>query len=246
MCVWKKGGGERMVSLRFALSVRNCTDVESPFHLKLPFRIHTREAARYRRTPLGIVRRTCADVFRIALHIGLSPLFSFVSLVLDVFLDVLNLRKSVLVPVQEIEFLGFRLDSKSMLVRPTHKKCTKIKALCTGILSRSFITIRELSQIIGTLVAVSSGVEFGVTFYTRLEILRSKALKASKGQWDSCIPVCATMREDLTWWLMNIDSAYKAAEPRPFTITIYTDACSDKGWGGVCDERGMQMKCLCT
>ena len=149
----------------------------------------------------------------------------------------LNLRKSVLVPVQEIEFLGFLLDSKSMLVRPTHKKCTKIKAMCTGILSRSFITIRELSQIIGTFVAVSSGVEFGVTFYTRLEILRNKALKASKGQWDSCIPVCATMREDLTWWLMNIDSAYKAAEPRPFTITIYTDACSDKGWGGVCDER---------
>ena len=50
------------------------------FHLKLPFRIHTREAARYRRTPLGVVRRTCAYVFGIALHIGLSPLFSVVSL----------------------------------------------------------------------------------------------------------------------------------------------------------------------
>ena len=50
------------------------------FHLKLLFRIHTRGAARYRRTPLGVVRRTCADVFGIALHIGLSPLFSVVSL----------------------------------------------------------------------------------------------------------------------------------------------------------------------
>ena len=55
------------------------------FHLKLPFRIHTREAARYRRTPLGVVRRTCADVFGIALHIGLSPLFSVVSLCVGCF-----------------------------------------------------------------------------------------------------------------------------------------------------------------
>ena len=127
----------------------------------------------------------------------------------------------------------------------------KIKALCTGILSRSFITIRELSQIIGTLVAVSSGVEFGVTFYTRLEILRNKALKASKGQWDSCIPVCATMREDLTWWLMNIDSAYKAAESR-LLLSRFTPmpALTKAGEGCVMSvqprERGMQMKCLCT
>ena len=59
--------------------------LELKFHLKLPFRIHTREAARYRRTPLGVVRRTCADVFGIALHIGLSPLFSVVSLCVGCF-----------------------------------------------------------------------------------------------------------------------------------------------------------------
>ncbi|GFR90208.1 reverse transcriptase/ribonuclease h/methyltransferase [Elysia marginata] len=86
-------------------------------------------------------------------------------------------------------------------------------------------------------VAVSPGVEYGVNFYSRLEILRNRALRLSAGQWDSYIPVCSIMREDLSWWIHNVDTVSKAADPHPFTVTIYSGASSEKGWGGECNGR---------
>ena len=36
---------------------------------------------------------------------------------------------------------------------------------------------------------------------------------------------------------------FKSIEPRPFSITIYTDACSEKGWGGTClDQTASESK----
>ena len=69
----------------YSPTVTRCTCISliSP-QTSVPYS-YTREAARYRRTPLGVVRRTCADVFGIALHIGLSPLFSVVSLCVGCF-----------------------------------------------------------------------------------------------------------------------------------------------------------------
>ena len=58
------------------------------------------------------------------------------------------------------------------------------------------MTLRELSQIIGSLVLDSSGVRFSVNYYSRLEILGIKVLKSSKGQWDSFILVCTQIQED--------------------------------------------------
>ena len=143
-----------------------------------------------------------------------------------------HMKKSVLTPVQEIEFLGFRLSSVSMTVRPTTRKCEKIKGLCAMVLTKTHITVRELSQVIGHLVALSQAVEFGPVFYKRLEIIRNKTLRQYKGNWDAPTPICDVITSDLKWWIANIDIVYKNVEPRPYTRSIYTDASSKKGWGG--------------
>ncbi len=64
-----------------------------------------------------------------------------------------HLEKSVLIPCQVIEFLGFIIDSVSMTVRLSDRKCEKIKSACADILQRAKRSIRTLARLIGMFVA---------------------------------------------------------------------------------------------
>ena len=82
---------------------------------------------------------------------------------------------------------------------------------------RSSITIRELSVIIGDLVAISCGVETVVAIFTCVEILKDKILKASLRFLD--ISLCFDVRGS-SWWLLNIDSGFKTVESCDVSITM--------------------------
>ena len=61
--------------------------------------------------------------------------------------------KSVLIPNQEITFVGFILNSVSMTVRLTPEKANDIVAECSRLLNQKFIHIHDLAKIIGKFVA---------------------------------------------------------------------------------------------
>ena len=78
--------------------------------------------------------------------------------------------KSVFVPTQKITFLGFIIDSVKMTITLTEERKERVYENCSSLLqSNKNITVRELSQTIGTLVAAFATVSLGQLFYRHLE-----------------------------------------------------------------------------
>lgn len=56
--------------------------------------------------------------------------------------------KSVIIPAQSMEFIGFLINSVDMTVRLTARKSKEIVELCQSLLCRDIVTIGEFSQLI--------------------------------------------------------------------------------------------------
>ena len=106
--------------------------------------------------------------------------------------------KSIFEPKQEIEFLGFLLNSVSMTIRLPTAKASYVKKACVDLQCQTQLTIRELAHVIGLALLVSSlpGVQFGGLHYRQLEINKTAALQRNKGNYDA------------TWWIQHIETAF--------------------------------------
>ncbi len=116
----------------------------------------------------------------------------------------ISVKKSVMVPVQRIEYLGFFIDSVNMSVELTQPKKQKIHKLAARICRLSRFTIRELSQLIGNAVAAEHGVPMAPYYYKRLEVERNRCLIESHGEYDVVIDNNSIIREDASWWRDHI------------------------------------------
>ena len=144
---------------------------------------------------------------------------------------VIHPGKSVLEPVTNIDYLGFTLDSADMTVSLPESKVAKIKDKIRDILRKESFTIRELSQVIGMLVASFPGVEFGKLFYRRCDNYKTKKLKENKGNFSAKISLPNECKQDLIWWLENLSSAKSRICKGKISICLESDA-SGNGWGG--------------
>ena len=140
--------------------------------------------------------------------------------------------KSVLTPVGEICFLGFILNSKNMIISLTHDKILNIKNVCTKLIKTKTPTIRSVSEVIGYLVSSLPAIRYGMLHYRSLEIDKNKALKASKGQYNSYMVLSKQAIGDLQWWITVV-----VHSPSPIYIVLKTDA-SNHGWGSVITDMG--------
>ena len=146
---------------------------------------------------------------------------------------VIHPEKSVLEPTQEIEFLGFLLNSVSMRVSISEHKANKIKALCLNLIETKTPSIREVAKVVGSLVACFPGVLYGPLYYRRIDIEKNLALKEHRGNFDKRMSLSSEAKTELLWWANNIHAAYKPINSGKPQITIETDA-SLSGWGAVC------------
>ena len=64
---------------------------------------------------------------------------------------VINWKKSVLTPVQEIEFLGLKINSVNLEISLTEEKIQKVKTKCQNLLTEPETSILELTRVIGLL-----------------------------------------------------------------------------------------------
>ena len=118
----------------------------------------------------------------------------------------LNQEKLVLVPSHELTFLG--LNSLIMTVRPTPEKAAKLKQKCVALLTKTHVSIHVVSEVIGLMVSMFPGVEYAQLFYRSLEIDKIKALKASRGDYNSIMILSDTSVLDLKWWINNVESSF--------------------------------------
>ena len=63
----------------------------------------------------------------------------------------MNYAKSVMVPTQRLEHLGFILDSSRMTVTLTASKVDKLICKCKAILLPKTVRIRKVAELIGIL-----------------------------------------------------------------------------------------------
>ena len=140
-------------------------------------------------------------------------------------LDLLSTpEKSVLKPTQKLTFLGFVLNSKTMTLTLTETKKEKIIKLGEGIINRQYITIRELVQFIGNVVATFEAALTGPLPYRDMETVGITKLKENKGKFDAKIKINMESETEIKWWIENIKDCSRNLISREVDITIYTDA----------------------
>ena len=144
----------------------------------------------------------------------------------------INVEKSIFIPCQIMEFLGFVLNSLEMSISLTTEKSTKLVLLCDQVLRDPSLTIRQVSRLLGKMTSSMLAVRFSKMHYRNLECCKLQALKSSKGNYDAKIHLDPLAQEDITWWQENVmHSKCSFAVSNP-TCWMSSDAC-DYGWGAV-------------
>ncbi len=140
--------------------------------------------------------------------------------------------KSILEPTQEIEFLGFLINSLSMTVRLSATKAAKVKSDCQELLGSGKTTIRQVAHVIGVLVSSLPAVQYGALHYRKLELGKTQALRENYGNFDAFMTLSEDAKTELLWWIDNIMCAQKVLITPSPEIILTTDA-SNIGWGAV-------------
>ena len=113
-----------------------------------------------------------------------------------------------------------------------HDKAQRVHAACDKLLAAEKPLIRQVAQVIGSLVACFPAVSHGKLHYRNLELDKVEALAQAKGRYDKSMSLRPRSIQDLRWWSGFLGSP----QPRqlvlpPISKVILTDA-SDNGWGG--------------
>ena len=145
-------------------------------------------------------------------------------------------EKSQFNPSNRIIFLGFVLDSIKMEVSISDEKATETIERIDKFLKEEEVTIRQFAQIIGTLVALDPGNSVGSVFWRRLELEKAQWLKEFSGDFDSLVIISETAKEDLLWWIGNIQKFPVKVGDKYNSETIITTDASLEGWGAVKDN----------
>lgn len=118
----------------------------------------------------------------------------------------------------------------SLTITLTDEKKVKVKASCQAMQHKHETTITKLAQLIGTLVSNLPGVQFGRLHYRNLETEKNLALREHKGNYKAFISLSPSAREELAWWIENVDMAFSPISHGNPVIEVRTDALK-KGWG---------------
>ena len=146
----------------------------------------------------------------------------------------IHFKKSILHPTQEMEFLGFILNSLEMSITITLKKKVKIAHLCDTVLGTGTSSIRLVARLIGNVVATEEAFPYAPLHYRPIEMDKAQALEMSYGDYDADMQLGDTALEEIRWWQFNImDLKYPIHCPAVDKV-IYTDA-SKHGWGAESD-----------
>ena len=80
------------------------------------------------------------------------------------------------------------------------------------------------------LVSCLPGVQFGKRHYRNLEIEKNLALREHKGNYKARVTLSSSAKDELTWWIENVEKAFNPISHGDPVIELRTDP-SKKGWG---------------
>ena len=167
----------------------------------------------------------------------------------------INRKKSVLIPGQELEFLGFIIHSPSLTYRFRQEKLDQILSLCRDLYQQEEVVIRDLARLLGLLQAADRALVVARLHYRSLQCHQIRAIYQLM-QEPSRLPMhvnlkhCYSMscrlpevaRKELKWWLDNLLLLPPGKiREQECDLELFSDACLT-GWGAECGGEGIQGK----
>ena len=113
-----------------------------------------------------------------------------------------NYPKSHLTPSQEMEYLGFLIDSTQKKLRLPKAKLDQIRTEASQILTSKETSARHLAQLIGKMSAAILAIYPAPLHYRSLQALKHKAL--ARCGYDGHITLSEEAKVDLRWWTNNL------------------------------------------
>ena len=168
---------------------------------------------------------------------------------------IINQEKSLLSPVQEIEFLGLMVDSLAIQLKLPGDKLRQIRKEAAQLLTCEAVSARQLSQFIGKLNAASQAIQVAPLFYRALQANLQEALVLGNQDYNQVLPLRTEAREELIWWQHHLTQWNGRTTLRRSVQTVIQSDASLTGWGAVCkgvstggswtpQEQSLHINCL--
>ena len=142
-----------------------------------------------------------------------------------------NDDKSSYIPSQQLEMLGFILNSVTMRISLPSAKEEKVIELSMNLIRSPHCSIRHLCMVIGKLISCFPVVETRPMYYMSLEHCKLLYLQKQRWNYNAMCSLEFFALKELYWWVHNIHSAFAPINWAPPVITITSDT-SNKGWAG--------------
>ena len=149
----------------------------------------------------------------------------------------LNAEKSVTIPTQRMEHLGFVIDSTTMTVTLTEEKTSNLIDSVQALLRKSRPSIRQVAQVVGGLIATRYANRSHLLYTKAMETAKIQALRDNAFNFDKKMDLTDDMKSELTWWLQHLPTLVAPIHLSNFDIEVRTDA-SLSGWGFFFPESG--------
>ena len=108
----------------------------------------------------------------------------------------IHAERSQFLPIQELDILGFTINSVNMTVSLKKEKKEQLACLKRKTINKKFIKIRKLAQIIGKIVAALPGSRFGALYYRGLYKYKQYGLQKSKYNYEAYVEL---FQESITY-----------------------------------------------
>ena len=143
---------------------------------------------------------------------------------------ILNLNKSVSTPTQKVVFLGFCLDSRTLLISLPTSKIQSVQRMIREILAQGQVTVLKLSQLLGSMISTHPAILPAPLYYRHLERAKITALRHNPS-YNTVVTTSDEMRKELTWWLQQLPRHNgRSMQVTHWDMVIESDA-STLGWG---------------
>ena len=112
---------------------------------------------------------------------------------------IVNYQKSQLKPCQELEFLGFLINSNTLSLQLPGEKLRKIRKKCQQLLDQTTISVRELSKFLGLLTSSIQAIFPAPLHYRHLQSQKIATL-ASLRTYKAELSLNPLARAEILWW----------------------------------------------
>ena len=146
---------------------------------------------------------------------------------------VINQKKSLLTPVQKIEFLGMEINSVTMTLTLPQEKVNKLLQQCQGVLENPMISLWNLSSLIGSLCSTAQAV---LPSQLQVRYLQQQLISVlgKVRSYQHKITLDLDSLKEIRWWISNLRLTNGRSILAPHSRTVIQTDASKKGWGAHC------------